>query len=88
MLMLMSTSVCDEEGEDDDVVVDVDDVNFDVHVDDIALSRGGFQIMLLESPCVLSWKKDRMEGRFIKLCIAKKNHPFSSSCTLPKKLNA
>ena len=72
MLMLMSTSVCDEEGEDDDVVVDVDDyVNFDVHFDDIALSRGGFQIMLLESPCVLSWKKDRMEGRFIKLCIAK-----------------
>ena len=33
MLMLMLTSVCDEEGEDDEVVVDIDDyVDVDVHV--------------------------------------------------------
>ena len=31
MLMLMLTSVCDEEGEDDEVVVDIDDY-VDVHV--------------------------------------------------------
>ena len=42
----------------------------------IALSRDGLQILFLESPCDLSWKKDRMEGRFIKLCIAKTKPPI------------
>ena len=103
MLMLMLTSVCDEEGEDDEVVVDIDDyVDVDVHVRvdvdvdvdvyelfDNCIVTGWITNPSLRITLCLSWKKDRMEGRFIKLCIAKtKTKPFSSPCTLPNKLKA
>ena len=90
MLMLMLTSVCDEEGEDDEVVLDIDDhVDVDVHVRvdvdvdvdvyelfDNCIVTGWITNPSLRITLCLSWKKDRMEGRFIKLCIAKTKLPI------------